>query len=99
MFIAALCSPIAWLEAEIAQMGKDTMQCCRATFGLAQRAALYRTVPGLGPVTPATLAAFLTPNRAGVGYRAPDLPWWDWRHGPGTAAASGDREQSGAEGV
>ena len=50
---------IAWLEAEIAQMEREYQKALQGTASLAQRAALYRTVPGVGPLTAATLVAFL----------------------------------------
>ena len=70
---------IAWLEAEIAQLEKEYQEALQGSAQLAQRAALYRTAPGVGPL--------LQP------------PWWAWRPGPGTAAASGVRDQFVAEGA
>ena len=57
---------IAWLEAEIAQLEKEYQEALQSSAHLAQRAALYRTVPGVGPLTAATLVAFL-----------PELGRWD----------------------
>ena len=57
---------IAWLEAEIAQLEKEYQEALQGSARLAQRAALYRTVPGVGPLTEATLVAFL-----------PELGRWD----------------------
>ena len=57
---------IAWLDAEIAQMEREYQKALQGTASLAQRAALYRTVPGVGPLTAATLVAFL-----------PELGQWD----------------------
>ena len=59
---------IAWLEAEIAQLEKEYQAALQGSAQLAQRAALYRTVPGVGPLTAATLVAFL-----------PELGQWDRR--------------------
>ena len=50
---------IAWLEAEIAQLEKEYQEALQGSAQLAQRAALYRTAPGVGPLTAATLVAFL----------------------------------------
>ena len=50
---------IAWLEAEIAQLEKEYQAALQGSAQLAQRAALYRTAPGVGPLTTATLVAFL----------------------------------------
>ena len=41
---------IAWLDAEIAQMEREYQKALQGTASLAQRAALYRTVPGVGPL-------------------------------------------------
>ena len=57
---------IAWLEAEIAQMEKEYQEVLQGSARLTQRAALYRTVPGVGPLTAATLVASL-----------PELGRWD----------------------
>ena len=59
---------IAWLDAEIVQLEKEYQEALRSSTRLAQRAALYRTVPGVGPLTAATLVAFL-----------PELGQWDSR--------------------
>ena len=57
---------IAWLETEIAQLEKEYQEALQGSARLAPRAALYRTVPGVGPLTAATLVAFL-----------PELGRWD----------------------
>ncbi len=57
---------IAWLEAEIAQLEKEYQEALQGSARLTQRAALYRTVPGVGPLTAATLVACL-----------PELGHWD----------------------
>ena len=57
---------IAWLETEIAQLEREYQEALQSNSRLAQRAALYRTVPGVGPLTAATLVAFL-----------PELGQWD----------------------
>ena len=57
---------IAWLEAEIALLEKEYQEALQGSASMTQRAALYRTVPGVGPLTAATLVAFL-----------PELGRWD----------------------
>ena len=57
---------IAWLEAEIAQMEKEYQEAVQGSASMTRRAALYRTVPGVGPLNAATLVAFL-----------PELGRWD----------------------
>ena len=57
---------IAWLDAEISKMEKEYQEALQGSSRLAQQAALYRTVPGVGPLTAATLVAFL-----------PELGRWD----------------------
>ena len=57
---------IAWLDVEIAQLEKNYQEALQGSTRLAQRAALYRTVPGVGPLTAATLVVFL-----------PELGQWD----------------------
>ena len=57
---------IAWLNAEIAQLDKEYQEGLQNNVPLDRRAALYRTVPGVGPLTAATLIAFL-----------PELGQWD----------------------
>ena len=57
---------IAWLETEIVQLEREYQEALQSNSRLAQRAALYRTVPGVGPLTAATLVAFL-----------PELGQWD----------------------
>ena len=54
---------IAWLDKEIAQQYQEALQ---SSAPLAQRAALYRTVPGVGLLTAAILVAHL-----------PELGHWD----------------------
>ena len=50
---------IAWLEKEIARPDKEYQAVLNDNDALAQRAALYRSVPGVGPLTAATLVAHL----------------------------------------
>ena len=57
---------IAWLEKEIARLDKEYQAVLKDNDALSQRAALYRSVPGVGPLTAATLVAHL-----------PDLGHWD----------------------
>ena len=57
---------IAWLEKEIARLEKEYQAVLQDNATLADRAALYRTVPGIGPLTAATLVAHL-----------PELGHWD----------------------
>ena len=57
---------IAWLEKEIARLEKEYQAVLQDNATLAARAALYRTVPGIGPLTAATLVAHL-----------PELGHWD----------------------
>ena len=57
---------IAWLEKEIARLEKEYQVVLQDNATLAARAALYRTVPGIGPLTAATLVAHL-----------PELGHWD----------------------
>ena len=57
---------IAWLEKEIARLDKEYQAALQKSAHLAQRAALYRTVPGVGPRTAAILVAHL-----------PELGRWD----------------------
>ena len=57
---------IAWLDAEIAHLNKGYQKALQRNTRLTQRAALYRTVPGVGPLTAAPLVAFL-----------PGLGQWD----------------------
>ena len=57
---------IAWLEKEIARLEKEYQAVLQGNATLADRAALYRTVPGIGPLTAATLVAHL-----------PELGHWD----------------------
>ena len=60
---------IAWLEAEIAQLEKEYQEALQGSAQLAQRAALYRTAPGVGPLTAATLVAFLPELASGTAGR------------------------------
>ena len=57
---------IAWLDKEIAQLEEEYQEALQSNSSLAQRAALYRTVPGVGPLTAAILVAHL-----------PELGHWD----------------------
>ena len=50
---------IAWLEAEIEQLDREYQEKVQNSPPLAQRAALYRTVPGVGALTAAILVAHL----------------------------------------
>ena len=57
---------IAWLEKEIARLEQEYQAVLQSSAPLARHAALYRTVPGVGPLTAATLVAYL-----------PELGHWD----------------------
>ena len=57
---------IAWLDHEIAQLDREYQEVLKRAAPLNQRAARYRTVPGVGPITAATLVAEL-----------PELGNWD----------------------
>ena len=57
---------IAWLDKEIAQLEEEYQEALQSNSSLAQHAALYRTVPGVGPLTAAILVAHL-----------PELGHWD----------------------
>ena len=57
---------IAWLDKEIAQLEEEYQEALQSSSSLAQHAALYRTVPGVGPLTAAILVAHL-----------PELGHWD----------------------
>ena len=57
---------IAWLKKEIAQLDQEYQAALQSSDPMAQRAALYRTVPGVGPLTAAILVAHL-----------PELGHWD----------------------
>ena len=50
---------IAWLEAEIEVLDREYQEKVQSCPTLAQRAALYRTVPGVGKLTAAILVAHL----------------------------------------
>ena len=50
---------IAWLDQEIAQLDAEYQAALQSSESLAQCAALYRSVPGVGPLTAATLTAEL----------------------------------------
>ena len=50
---------IAWLEKEIARLDVEYQETLEKCIPFADRAALYRTVPGVGPLTSATLVAYL----------------------------------------
>ena len=51
---------IAWLEKEIARLDQAYQAVLQDNVTLAERAAFYRTVPGIGPLTAATLVAQLS---------------------------------------
>ncbi len=57
---------IAWLEEEITRLDKERQAVLKENPALAERADLYRTVPEVGPLTVATLVAYL-----------PELGHWD----------------------
>ena len=57
---------IAWLEKEIARLDQEYQAVLQSNVTLAQRASLYRTVPGIGPLTSAILVAYL-----------PEMGHWD----------------------
>ena len=57
---------IAWLEREIARLDREYQEELQKNASLAERASLYRTVPGIGPLTSAILVAYL-----------PELGSWD----------------------
>ena len=57
---------IAWLNWEIDQLDQECRDHLARHCALEQRAKLYRTVPGVGPITAATLVAEL-----------PELGRWD----------------------
>ena len=50
---------IAWLEAEIELLDREYQEKVQSSPPLAQQAALYRTVPGVGKLTAAMLVAHL----------------------------------------
>ena len=57
---------IVWLETEIARLNQEYQAGLQSSAPMARRAALYRTVPGVGALTAATLVAHL-----------PELGHWD----------------------
>ena len=57
---------IAWLEKEIARLDVEYQEALEKHIPFTDRAALYRTVPGVGLLTSATLVAYL-----------PELGYWD----------------------
>ena len=57
---------IVWLEKEIARLNQEYQAALQSSAPMARRAALYRTVPGVGALTTATLVAHL-----------PELGHWD----------------------
>ena len=57
---------IAWLEKEIARLDQEYQAALQRSASLAQRASMYRTVPGIGPLTAAILVSHL-----------PELGQWD----------------------
>ena len=50
---------IAWLDDEIAQLDTEYQALLSSSPALSQQAALYRSAPGIGPLTAATLVAEL----------------------------------------
>ena len=50
---------IAWLKEEITKLDKDYQELLQNSVALTQRAALYRTAPGVGILTAAILVAHL----------------------------------------
>ena len=50
---------IDWLDAEIARLDRDYQDALESSEHLCQQAILYRSVPGVGPLTAATLVADL----------------------------------------
>lgn len=50
---------IAWLEKEIARLDVEYQETLEKCIPFADRATLYRTVPGVGPLTSATQVAYL----------------------------------------
>ena len=50
---------IVWLEKEIARLNQEYQAAPQSSAPMARRAALYRTVPGVGALTAATLVAHL----------------------------------------
>ena len=80
---------IAWLEKEVARLDKAYQAVLQDNATLAARAALYRTVPRIGPLTAATLVAHL-----------PELGRWDSKaltSGTG-ALVPRQRQEAGASG-
>ena len=77
---------IAWLDKETAELDREYQAALQCSAPLAQQAALYRTVPGVGPLTAAILVAHC--RSWAIGTPKPSPPWWVWRSGPGTAAGS-----------
>ena len=57
---------IAWMEKEIARLDAEYQTALAKSAPLAERATLYRSVPGIGALTSAILVAFL-----------PELGYWD----------------------
>lgn len=66
---------IAWLEGEIAQLDAEYQALLCGSEELSRQAALYRSVPGIGLLTAATLVA--------------ELPELGWRDGKSLSALSG----------
>ena len=77
---------IAWLDKEIAELDREYQAALRCSAAMARQASLYRTVPGVGPLTAAILVAHL-PELGHWGTK-PSPPWWVWRPGPGTVVGS-----------
>ena len=64
---------IAWLEKEIARLDKEYQAVLQDNATLTDRAALYRTVPGIGPLTRGNPGG--PPSRTGpLGQQGFDLP-------------------------
>ena len=75
---------IAWLDAEIARLGKAYQSLLQSNPTLSAAAALYQSVPGVGQLTAATLVADC-PSWVGLTARR---RWRAWRPGRGTAGAA-----------
>ena len=78
---------IAWLDQEIARLGKAYQSLLRSSSALSETAARYQSVPGVGQLTAATLVAELPELGRIDGKTAVALR--DWRPGRGTAGGSG----------
>lgn len=58
---------IAWLDEEIAQLDAEYQALLSDSEVLSQQTALYRSIPGIGPLTAATVAAELPELGPGTG--------------------------------